>query len=103
MTKNIFNIGASPHNELCASINAHNYKEQAKKECGVFIRQLRRQLGLEPQGSKLEMQFSKHESGKYLEVVLEYDDEDKYHIDFIHCLEEASGKWDELSKIELSI
>ena len=80
-------IGPAPADEDCAQLGSENYGPRARKECRVFIEQLRRHFGNEPPLARLHTQGNDHDFGTYYEVVCDYDDEDQKSIDYAFAIE----------------
>lgn len=97
------NIGATPAEEECAQVGTPGYYERALKECRVFINQIRRVVGPEPDGARLGTKVFDHDFGSYREVVCYYDDNNEEAVNYaFQC--EGSGPltWDEQAKEELN-
>jgi len=89
-------IGPSPLEEHCAQVGCDNYREQARLECALFIKQLRRQLGDEPPGATLKTRWFPHDFGSYVEVIVEYDETDTEAEDYAYKVEgNTPGTWDD--------
>jgi hypothetical protein len=96
-------IGPSPTNEQCAQLGEDDYHERSVKECRAYIRQLRRVLGEEPEGSSLSVKSHLHDFGSYREVVCYHDDREAA-VDYAYRAEEkAPAEWDEIARQELGL
>lgn len=97
-----FEIGTSPHEEDCAIVGSDGYRERATGECQAFAGQLRRQCGPAPDGVKFQVKSSHHELGRYVELVVRYDDAAAGHVEFVRRVEaKTAGKWDDQALAEL--
>uniref|UniRef100_A0A6M3LNR8 Uncharacterized protein n=1 Tax=viral metagenome TaxID=1070528 RepID=A0A6M3LNR8_9ZZZZ len=102
--RNYMVIGSSPIDEDCAQVGTDNYPEQSRKECRVFIAQLRRQFGTEPILTSLTIKTFPHDFGDYHEVVCYYEDEDEEARDYAYRLESKTPtRWDDEAKQELGL
>ena len=105
--KTLHEIGPCPSDEGCAQADGtEEYKRRALLECTVFKNQIRRQLGYEPDGSKIIIKSFPHDSFMsiiyYYEVCYEYDDECKEHIDYFYKIDNNYPQiWDEEAKHEM--
>jgi hypothetical protein len=70
----IVTIGSAPREEECAQVGTPYYRQRAWTEMTIFIKQLRRQFGKEPEGCRLTIKEFKHDFGTYHEVVVVVDD-----------------------------
>jgi hypothetical protein len=102
--RDYLNIGSSPASEDCAQVGSDGYHKKAKKECGVFIGQIRRELGPEPPGASLSIKSFPHDFGNYMEVVCYFDDESEAAREYaFKCEAECPDMWDEEAKKELGM
>ena len=102
--KDSYEIGSSPSGEDCVQLGSDNYTFNAKKECTIFMNQIRRVLGYEPEGSRLAVKGFPHDFGTYYEVSYIYDDENEKHQDYFHKIDtECPEFWDEEAKHELEL
>lgn len=96
-------IGASPPMEPCAQLGSDGYYEQARKECRAYIDLLRRTLGPEPPGARLDVRSNPHDFGAYLSVVCYFDaDDEKATAYAFRCESEGPEEWDEPARAELA-
>lgn len=85
-------LGPVPAGEAPASVGESGYAERAFLQCQRFIDLLRRTIGPEPEGAKLRVRRSSS-----LEVVVEYDDENRGARAYaIRCDREAPTRWDQV-------
>lgn len=69
-------IGSTPADEGCAQVGREDYAKRAKRECSLFIEQIRKHYP-EPDCGYLTIKGHSHDFGTYYEVRACYDDEDK--------------------------
>lgn len=74
--KEYLDIGSTPHEEDCAQVGSEDYAKRAKRECSLFIEQIRKHYP-EPDCGYLIIKGHPHDFGTYYEVRACYDDEDK--------------------------
>ena len=99
MARDYITIGSSPAGEDCAQVGSDNYAARARRECNVFIKQLRRQFGEEKGSARLAVKGFPHDFGTYYEVVCFYNDEDETGTDYAFKLEGAPPEtWDDEAK-----
>ena len=92
---NVLALGPVPAKESPARPGDSDYAARAFAQCQRFIRLLRRILGPEPHGARLEVRRSDQEFDPYLEVVIRFDDEDRAARDYAaRCDGDAPARWD---------
>ena len=105
-------IGATPYDEDCAQVGSDDYQSRARKECGVYVRQLWRILeekkGMNgdnaPTSFNLVVKSYPHDFGTYHEVVARFSDINADAADLAYWVEEnAPANWDETAKEELGL
>jgi hypothetical protein len=102
--KDYIEIGPTPVEEDCVQVGADNYGGLARRECNVFIEQLRRVFGTEPEGARLAIKRNPHDFGEYLEVVCHYDDELPDSVEYAFKLEaKTPANWDDEAKAKLEL
>jgi hypothetical protein len=74
MARETIIVGSTPYDEECAQVGTPDYRQRAWVEMSVFIKQLRRQFGTEPEGCRLTIKAFPHDFGTYHEVVVIVDD-----------------------------
>ena len=97
-------IGSAPCDEECeqANVSGTNY-ERMRAECLALIRQIRRQLGTEPEGARLAAKFFRDGINGYYMVVCHYDSKTKAALDYaFRCEMECPARWDAQAKQELA-
>jgi hypothetical protein len=95
MTERVISLGAVPAREACAQAGEIGYAERAFAECQRYEGLLRRAIGPEPPGARLRIRRSAPDLGSYLELVVEYDDENVVARAYaIRCDREAPTRWE---------
>ena len=95
MTDRLISLGAVPAREACAQVGETDYAERAFAECQRYEALLRRAIGPEPPGARLRIRRSAPDLGSYLELVVEYDDENVIARAYaIRCEREAPTRWE---------
>jgi len=95
MAQGVIPLGAVPTRESSAQVGEIGYEERASLECGRYIALVRHAIGPEPAGARLRVRRSEPALGSYLEVVVEYDDENKVARAYaIRCDREAPTRWE---------
>jgi hypothetical protein len=96
-------IGSSPPGESCAQVGTDGYFERASFECRLYIAQLRRMFGPEPEGARLSVASNPHDFGTYLSVRRYYDPTKPLALAYaLRCEAEGPEEWDDLARKELS-
>lgn len=84
-----------PIEEPCQQV-PYAYPDLARKECLVFIEQLRRVFGPEPEGARLRVKACPHDFGTYYDVIVQYDDTIEEAVEYAFNLENnLPESWDE--------
>lgn len=97
-------VGECPTEEECAQVGADNYRTQSILEITTFIRQIRRQFGVEPPNSALRRTSNLHDFGTYYELEYFYDQEDPHHQEYAHILDaNTPTHWDQQSCTDLNL
>lgn len=101
--KDYVEIGSVPSGEDCQQVGTDNYDvNEAKRECKIFLNQLRRQLGDEPMTAQLKIAGNPHDFGNYYEVRCVFDDNDEEGMEYaFKCENEMPEFWDDIAKKEL--
>lgn len=73
--RNFEMIGPTPHEESCAQVGSEGYAERARRECTLFMEQIRKHYP-EPEYGYLRIKANSHDFGTYYEVAAYFDDED---------------------------
>ena len=96
-------VGATPCDEDCEQLGPGYDPAKARAECKAFIGQIRRELGLEPDGARLTVRSNPHDFGTYIEVACVFDDENEAASDYAFKCESTSPNWDETARRELGL
>src|SRR5687767_9430189 len=92
-------IGPTPAEESCEQLGPNYQEEKAKTECNRFIEGLRKYFGNEPVGAKLHIHRNSHDFGTYLEVCVQFNENNKEAINYAYLIEGNTPKdWDTLEK-----
>jgi hypothetical protein len=95
MAQGVISLGAVPVRESPARVGEPGYAERSLSECQRFVAILRHVIGPEPEGARLTIRRSEPGLGSYLEVVVEYDDENMVARAYaIRCDREAPTRWE---------
>ena len=95
MTLSIIPLGAVPARESAVRVGEPGYAERALAECQRYVTIVRDAIGSEPDGAQLRIRRSGPDAGSYLEVVVEYDDENNVARAYaIRCDREAPTSWE---------
>jgi len=93
--RDYISLGQTPPNEECIQVGAPNYRIRAIQECKKYIEVIRKMLGPEPEGAKLDIKACDHELGVYYDVVCYYDDENKVAAEYaFNCEANGPQTWD---------
>jgi hypothetical protein len=96
-------VGCAPSEEDCAQVGREDYSERARRECRVYISQLRRMFGEEPDGARLSIKSNPHDFGTYWSVVCYFDAGNQAAADYAYrCEGESPQQWDEAARRELA-
>jgi hypothetical protein len=101
-------IGFTPHGEECAEVGEEGYAARARRELGVFRRQLHRHAAREgvqlPPGLVLGIKGNAHDFGTYYELVARFPTDDEAATEAAYWLEaNVPEKWDEEARAELGL
>ncbi len=95
-------LSPNPVDEKCVQTGEENYASRQRKECQIFIAQLRRQFGEEPFGAYFKVKGNPHDFGTYYEVAIYYDDNEEAAAEYAYDVENnLPEKWDEQSLAEI--
>lgn len=99
-----FPLGPTPANETCQQLGAPDYDPAiAKKECRIYIDQIKRQCGEPPLGASFSVTANRHDFGTYYEVEVVYDDTDDTAYKYaLHVEHNSPQDWDEQAKLEIA-
>jgi len=90
-----------PSDEKCAQLGSENYLKNARIETKVYLNQLKRILGANPEGSFFKNVLCPHEVGTYLDLRFYFDSEDQLHVNYMIEVEVGCKKWDKIARKEL--
>ena|SRR5690606_24506419 len=91
----------TPCDEPCAQVGTDDYMHNARIEVRVYIDQLKRAFGNNPEGSFFKIAHCPHDFGTYLDIRFYYDDEDQAHVKYMMMIESGCDKWDDQARREL--
>jgi len=95
MAQGVISLGAVPARESFTRAGEAGDAQRAHAECRRYVALLRDAIGPEPRGAQLRIRRSEPERGSYLEVVVEYDDENNVARAYaIRCDREAPTTWE---------
>ena len=101
--RDCIDLGSSPYGETCAQVGTEDYVFRAKRECKVYISQLRRCMGEEPNGAELRVKSNPHDFGSYLSVVCYFDSDNQAATEYaFRCEAQGPESWDEQAFVELA-
>lgn len=84
-------LGCGPGDETVAQVGSDNYTKQAKKECRVYIQQLKRVYG-DHEDLSLVIRSNPHDYGAYYSVVGKASSESA--IKLLRRMENSFPNWD---------
>lgn len=88
-------LGAGPAEEEVAQVGSDGYEERAKAECRAYILAIKKVCGEPPQGAALKVEWASHDHGRYAEVVVAYDGNNREAAEYAaKCDEHAPTTWD---------
>lgn len=94
MAHDVIPLGPVPSGESSAQVGENGYAEIAFLQCRRYIALLRHTVGPEPEGARLRIRRSERDFDPYLDVVVEYDDENTVARAYaIRCDREAPTRW----------
>jgi len=94
MARDTIDIGPVPSDEKCAQVGEEGYELRAKDECNRFISLIRKVIGVEPDGARLRVKGYPHDFGRYYEVVVDYDPDDKAAVEYaLRVEDDAPTQW----------
>jgi hypothetical protein len=102
MAFDLIALGTVPSGEVPAAASDVDYGGRAFWQCRRFIDLLRHTLGAEPDGAKLRVRRSGPDFNTYVEVVVEFDDENDAARAYANrCDWEAPTRWGRTAQIAL--
>ena len=100
--RDYLDIGCTPADEPCEQVGPNCNYPKMRLECRVFIGQLRRIFGPEPEGADLRVKGFSHDFGTYYEVVCYFDCDNKAAVEYAYRCENIPASWDQEAKEELA-
>jgi len=95
MAQGVIALGAVPVREVSAQVGETGYAERADLECRRYVALLQHAIGPEPEGAHLRIRRSIPDFGSYLEVIVEYDNDNSVARAYaIRCDREAPTRWE---------
>ena len=95
MAQNAIALGPVPVGESPVRVGDSGYVEIAFLQCRRYIELLRCAVGPEPEGARLRVRRSDEELHPYLDVTIEYDDENPVARAYaVRCDREAPTRWE---------
>ena len=95
--RDYISLGSTPCDERCVQVSKDSYLQEMRKECTIYVDQLRRRFPQVLFGIK----SFPHDFGSYLEAVAYFDDENSAEAAF-EVEANIPQNWDEVSVIKLS-
>jgi hypothetical protein len=90
----VITLRPGPAGESCARVGDSGYADIAFLECRRYIALLRLSIGLEPDGARLRIRRTDTEFDPYIDVVVEYDDQNPAACRYaIRCERDAPTRW----------
>jgi len=91
-----------PADEECAQLGSPDYYERTMREMKVFIKQLRREFGPEPEGFRFKIQACPHDFGTYhmLRLLWSTEEGEEYAM---RIEGECPENWDDEARKELGL
>jgi hypothetical protein len=92
-------IGTAPSDEDCAQVGSDRYMSLAKLECLHYIDALRKVYGEEPDGAYFRPKWEQHDFGRYLELLIYYDDTNEAATEYAFKVEYGLRTWAEAGMV----
>jgi hypothetical protein len=94
MARDVITLRPVPAAESCAKVGDSGYAEIAFLQCRRYIALLRLAIGPEPDGARLRVRRSGIDFDPYIDVVVEYDDQNPVAFDYARrCERDAPTRW----------
>jgi len=94
MARDVITLRPAPAAEPCARVGDSGYTDIAFLQCRRYIALLRLAIGPEPDGARLRVRRSDTDFDPYIDVVIEYDDENPAASDYaLRCERDAPTRW----------
>ena len=99
MARDVITLRPAPAAESCARVGDSGYAEIAFRQCLRYIALLRLAIGPEPDGARLRVRRSDSDFDPYIDVVVEYDDQNPAASDYaIRCERDAPTRWQQAAR-----
>ena len=96
MARDVITLRSAPAAEPCAQVGDSGYAEIAFLQCRRYIALLRLAIGPEPAGARLRVRRPDTDFDPYIDVVVEYDDQNPAASDYaLRCERAAPTRWAE--------
>jgi hypothetical protein len=90
-----YHLGPAPAEEACAQVGSDGYEERAKAECRAYIAAIQMVCGDPPPGAMLRVEWADHDYGRYAEVVVAFDGNDREAAEYAaRCDAQAPTTWE---------
>jgi hypothetical protein len=87
-------IGSTPPEEECAQVGSENYRKRAIAEIRRYRELLINTCGEPPAGTELKAKWNPHDFGEYVELVVEYDENDPLGLEYaLHLESHGPSNW----------
>ena len=94
MARGVITLRPVPAGESSAHVAENGYADVAVAECRRYIALLQRTIGPEPAGARLRVRRADSEFDPYVDVIVEYDDQNAAARDYaIRCERDAPTRW----------
>jgi hypothetical protein len=94
MARDVITLRPVPAAEPCARVGDSGYTEIAFRQCRRYIALLRLAIGPEPDGARLRVRRSDTEGDPYIDVVVEYDNQNPAASAYaLRCERDAPTRW----------
>jgi hypothetical protein len=101
--RDFITLGPAPTGEEWARIDQPDYRARAHAHCSAYLRQLRRQFGVEPPGAELHVTALRIPNGTCLMVVCYFETDCEDALAYaLQCDTAALRVWDADARRELS-
>jgi hypothetical protein len=98
MARDVITLRPVPAAESRARVGDTGYAEIAFRQCRRYIALLHLTIGPEPDGARLRVRRSDTDFDPYIDVVVEYDDQNAIASDYaLRCERDAPTRWRQAS------
>ncbi|MFY7954365.1 MAG: DUF6166 domain-containing protein [Armatimonadaceae bacterium] len=89
-----YHLGPGPAEEVCTQVGSDGYEERATAECRAYIAAIKMVCGDPPPKAKLLVEWADHDFGRYAEVVVAFDGNDREAAEYAApCDAQAPTTW----------